>query len=578
LFDTPIHGDDYQTSPQRHRRATGPAAMAAWVFALACLYLIVSMSRTINVYDEGIILTGAARVLAGAVPHRDFYANYGPGQFYILALLFKLFGPSMLIERGWDMAVRAGIVSLVFLLATRMATRRTAVLAAAVCCTWLGLLGYPSYPVFPALAATLAGQAFLMAARQAERRGPPLLMAGACMGLAALFRYDVGVAGLATAVASVAASWWLGADGTGTREAPRVLAAAWALVGAGFSAVTVPLFAAYAAVGALPGFVSDILTYPIKFYTRMRALPFPPLDRFATAPADLVVYLPILVGVATGAALVGGLRGIRRLPAGPPRQAVAVRLVDLLTFGLLGLAFFMKGCVRVSQIHMAMALVVCLVLLACLARPAPVPAKTGRFLPARGLVAAAMMMAAGYTFLALGVGTLRAAQNFAWTTRRAGWVAQPSPTWPPPPDASCFQPPDLRLLRCFQVPPDLARTIRYLRQHTRPGEPIFVGLPRHDRFVINDVLLYFAVERPSATHWYHFDPGLQTSLKIQQEMVAELKNARPAYVVIETFPARPPEPNGSSVSSGVMLLDDELRRSYRSVAVFGGFDIMARVP
>ena len=31
------------------------------------------------------------RVAAGDVPHADFYANYGPGQFYFIAALFKLF-------------------------------------------------------------------------------------------------------------------------------------------------------------------------------------------------------------------------------------------------------------------------------------------------------------------------------------------------------------------------------------------------------------------------------------------------------------------------------------------------------
>jgi hypothetical protein len=550
--------------------------LAAAVFVVACVYLAVSMSRTINTYDEGIILTGAARVLSGAVPHRDFYANYGPGQFYSVALLFKLFGPSMLVERGWDIAVRACIVSLVFWLASRMATRRDGVLAAGTCCIWLGMLGYPGYPVFPALAAALAGQSFWMATRKADARTPLLLMAGACMGTATLFRYDVGVAGLACTLASVAAAWGLRADGAGEGMRPRALVVAWALVGAGFGAVTVPLFASYAAFGVIPGFVFDILTYPVKFYTRMRALPFPPLDRFVVSPADFVVYLPVLVGMGTGAALLIGLSVSRQLSPGLARQAAAGRVADLFSFGLLGLAFFVKGCVRVSQIHMAMALVLCLVLLPALMSSARIWAASGRGMVVRTLAAAAIAMAVGYTFLALGVGTLRTAQNFAWTVRPGGWATQPPVAWPPKPDATCTPPADLRLLRCFQVPTDMAQTIRYVRQHTNPGEPIFVGLPRHDVIVTNDVLFYFAVERPPSTHWYHFDPGLQTSLKIQQDMVAELQRARPAYAVIETLPARPPEPNGSSTSSGVTLLDDELRRLYEPAAQFGAFSIMAR--
>jgi hypothetical protein len=555
---------------EQRMRASSPAVLAAWAFPAACLYLIVSMNRTINVYDEGIILTGAARVLAGGLPHRDFYANYGPGQFYILALLFKLFGASVLIERGWDIAVRASIVSLVLLLAGRMALRRrTAVLAACACCIWLGLLGFPGYPVFPALAAALASQAFLMNSWEAERPAPVLLGAGACMGVAALFRYDVGVAGLACAWASVAAAWWLGADGTERR--PRALLLACAMAGAGFGVVTVPLFVGYAAFGVIPGFVFDIFTYPVQFYARMRALPFPTFGSLAAAPANLVIYFPVMVGIAACPALLGWLRAMWHLPPGPQRQVAAERLADLLSVGLLGIAFFVKGSIRVSQIHMAMALVVSLVLLAGLARPFP-----KRGLPARCLAAAAVALAAGYTFLALGAGTLRAAQNLDWAMQLATWAAPAPATWPPAPDGTCHPPPDLQPLRCFRVAPDLARTIRYVHQHTRPGDPVFVGLPRHDMIVTNDVLLYFALQLPPATRWYHFDPGLQTSRPIQQEMVADLQRARPAYVVIVTWPATPPEPNGSSISSGVTLLDAYLRRSYEPVARFGEFSIMAQ--
>jgi hypothetical protein len=60
------------------------------------------MGRDINVYDEGLIVFGAIRVMNGDVPYRDFYANYGPAQFYVLAGLFKVFGPSILISRIWD--------------------------------------------------------------------------------------------------------------------------------------------------------------------------------------------------------------------------------------------------------------------------------------------------------------------------------------------------------------------------------------------------------------------------------------------------------------------------------------------
>ena len=56
--------------------------------------MILGMDRSLGLYDEGVILTGAMRAAAGDIPHAGFYANYGPGVFYPVAILFKLFGTS----------------------------------------------------------------------------------------------------------------------------------------------------------------------------------------------------------------------------------------------------------------------------------------------------------------------------------------------------------------------------------------------------------------------------------------------------------------------------------------------------
>jgi hypothetical protein len=113
-------------------------------------------------------------------------------------------------------------------------------------------------------------------------------------------------------------------------------------------------------------------------------------------------------------------------------------------------------------------------------------------------------------------------------------------------------------------------SILYVRQRTTPDDSVFIGLPRHDKIFVNDVLLYFAMDRKSATKWHHFDPGLQTSAPIQREMVAELQRARPKLVVIEPAWAASiaPEPNDSALSSGVTILDDYLKDTYEPVATF----------
>ena len=80
-----------------------PLREVAPVFLISCLVLFLGMSRRPIVYDEGLMLTAAMRVAAGQIPHRDFYANYGPAQFYLVAGLFKLFGETILVERLFDL-------------------------------------------------------------------------------------------------------------------------------------------------------------------------------------------------------------------------------------------------------------------------------------------------------------------------------------------------------------------------------------------------------------------------------------------------------------------------------------------
>jgi hypothetical protein len=86
------------------------------VFVASFLFTAIQTNRELNVYDEGLVLTGAIRVAAGAIGHRDFYTAYGPGQFYILAGLFNAFGRTVLVERLYDAAVKAAIVSLVYVI------------------------------------------------------------------------------------------------------------------------------------------------------------------------------------------------------------------------------------------------------------------------------------------------------------------------------------------------------------------------------------------------------------------------------------------------------------------------------
>jgi hypothetical protein len=74
--------------------------IAAGLFVLACLYLCAFRRFMLLDPDEGIVLQGAERILRGEVLYRDFFSFLTPGSYYLLALLFKLFGNSLMVARS----------------------------------------------------------------------------------------------------------------------------------------------------------------------------------------------------------------------------------------------------------------------------------------------------------------------------------------------------------------------------------------------------------------------------------------------------------------------------------------------
>jgi hypothetical protein len=522
------------------------------LFCVAFAYAFVSMARFIDVYDEGIMLVGADMIRAGFVPHRDFYTEYGPADFYMVAGFFRLIGHTVLAERLWDCTVRALLVVVVYAAARRVAPWPLALGAAGVVLAWQGFLLESANPVLPALTAAVASLGLLLPVGRQLPSARAWAAAGACMGVATLFRYDVGVVGCAVGAIGIAASHW--ATGAGTRHASA--AAPLPFLG-GFCIIVLPLVFYFAWCGALPDLAFDFLTLA-KLYPRMRSLPLPGFDALRADPASFAVYLPPVI---CAAALITVRMSLwPRSGAAPPQARLYALQALILT--VFTLVFCVKGFVRVSNLHMCMALVVACILLARLAAAWPVVGALPRV-----LIAFCLGLTLMFAKIAADTGWYFAHANMQWAASRA--TSQDVAAGP------CRMPHELKRMACFPVDRATADTVRYIGTHTLPTDRIFVGLPRHDQIVANDIAFYFVAGRLPATKWYHFDPGIQTSARIQRDMVAELQSAPPKLIVIENTFQGIHEANESARSSGVTILDDYLRRAYKPVARFERYQVMA---
>jgi 4-amino-4-deoxy-L-arabinose transferase-like glycosyltransferase len=105
-------------------------ALGLFLFAIGWLYPF--HNYTLLNADEGIILQGAQQILAGQVPYRDFFTFYTPGSYYWTALLFRLFGDSILTARAALLVYGGLFAILTYFLARRVSNRWASVLAAYV--------------------------------------------------------------------------------------------------------------------------------------------------------------------------------------------------------------------------------------------------------------------------------------------------------------------------------------------------------------------------------------------------------------------------------------------------------------
>jgi hypothetical protein len=111
-----------------------------------------------------------------------------------------------------------------------------------------------------------------------------------------------------------------------------------------------------------------------------------------------------------------------------------------------------------------------------------------------------------------------------------------------------------------------------IRALALPGTPIYVAPPRFDRVRVGDPLLYVLAGRPNPTRYDVMQPGVVTTRRVQLEIVGDLRRTRPPVLVRWLDPrALAVEPNGSARSSGVMLVDDYLRRAYRLAGRYGPY-------
>lgn len=302
--------------PERMRSDPTPprpdrTGLAVLVGSLVYLHLFAL--RGMGWIDEGFALNAARRVADGEVLYRDFFAPYGPGRHYLLGWAFDLLGTRLWVARSLWILLLALAALAIYRVGRRLMPRGWAA-AAAICFVLFPPQAFKAYT--PLAYAGIA----LLSLRAIERPVPGRwLAAGAGVGLAGLFRFELWGAG-----AVILAAAWLRSRGE-TRGGGS--ARLWAAV-AGMLLTAAPPLVAYGASGLLPALVRYEAVQKAQL-ARFFTLPLPsPLRAWTEAGGTAAAFDALAAWVPALLAAVALWRAIHRRHA-PARGDAALLLVGL---------------------------------------------------------------------------------------------------------------------------------------------------------------------------------------------------------------------------------------------------------
>ncbi len=510
--------------------------LLALLYAAGVLISAFTVLRGIDPFDEGLILSAAARVADGQLPYQDFPWPYGPAHPYLLAGASELFGESLLWWRVARVACDAGVALLVFVLVHRTVGLRWA-LAAWLCAACAMAQPVSANPFPPALLLGLAAFAVATAHRPPRRWW---LWAGLLTGAAAAWRLDFALyAGGAVALAALVRP--PGDVRARAIEAARFAAAASVaglLVYAPFLVASGPAEMYDELIGKSAS-ERDYWTLPFPFsYDGSFGL-WPPGGLAEDAKDVLGFYVPLLSVIGFALVAAGAVLALRRREAQQPWATAG-----LLVFGAGTLLYLLS---RTDEFHANPAIVVLAVGL-----PLCVAGARSLGTPGRGVAGAAVAVFA--LLLTYGV------------ANRASALVQPQ----------AYETLSLDVADGVKAGPSDARAlppvVEYVQDAVPPGEPIYAATARSDLVRFSNPLLYVLTDRPNVLDR---DVGLFALPSAQREIVDALEREQPRAVVRWTDPiSSRAEPNLRGKPSGSRLVDEYLGAEYRVGLKRGEYEVL----
>jgi hypothetical protein len=502
---------------------------------------------------------GATRLLGGEIPYRDFWTMYAPGQFYVLALLFRIFGTHLLVEIIAVSAVCAVAAVTVYLLVVNLTNRRLLGIACAGIfvgstydTAYFKRIG--SYNLAILLVLIVLN---LLVLHFKTKQTKYLVAAGLVLGVTMVFKHDVGgYTAIATVIGLVAYHL---VDSASRKTGVRVLISRLVTYSASATVIVLPILI-YFVILAGADMLQDLVIFPLTDFRFSRPESYPSLlpiglydeselmmMRNLTSYVNFTVpFVLFLLGLPATVMAV-----LRRRPL------YAALGVTLLTGFVL---HYVAAHVQINTHIITMSIYASIlgVIFYDLVEPSL------RF-KRRRLGNLLILALVGGWFLSL----MAKPMYDGWLKRR-------------------YMTAELELGRVsgFRVTPEEAQVLSelsaYVDSRLPVGHNLYVGLHRHDAVIVNDIMIYFILDRPSLTRYQELHPAITDTAPIQSEMIEALEQDNAPLIVLKhMFPDDVLDEVKANFQEnlpqvGATDLDNYIAQNYRRAQDFGPYSVWER--
>ncbi len=531
-----------------------PLAFLSLIYSFIGFRFVSFISPTPYVHDEGIITYGATMVLSGGVPYKDFWALYGPGQFYLIAGLFKLFGSYILVERIYLTIINSLVPLVVYLIAQRLILSRFALIPWFLTLLWLNTFGFGV--MSPALLFSLLSTLFILYFL-AEKQKKYLFLGGLMAGISLLFRHDIGLA--VTIVEGTIVSLFVFFSLLPKKMPllqkliPILKFNAYYLFGWGIILLPVAIYLIRVVPPA--DLINDLVVYPFTIYPKVFLQRYPAIlpnpayifsgvltiiDYFKQVLLRIAYYFPLIIYISAIVIIAFQLRkGINTL---------AVKIWGFALFTLLGIMFLVQGLIRAHIDFLRPAFIPAFLLLAF-------SMDNLTFFSKRNFVRSILI------FFILVMALIPFSEKVARITKNFS-----CPFYFEIERAKGIYSDDGAAVKNYQG------LVKYIQKNVPENERMFVGNSRHDKVFYNDIMLYYLSNRQSATKYYTFNSGLTDTKRVQEAIVSDIEKYRVRYIIlleVDKFCL-------ASRSSGIFFLDDFIRKNFAPAQNFEGYTAWKR--